>query len=148
MRILDKLKTYDSSMTVDEVIKDIETKQINFEKLDEEMFTKLKDDFNDSYLVRTNNERLFGKTLEVYYIEKIIGKERTTDWEWIYRFIGRRISFSVRDLVIVDITEKDSFGSKFNITELREMKKITKEEFDTYVGKYKSITNELKELLK
>ena len=109
-------------------------------------FNEIKQEFANTYLKGIDAERMFGKTLNVYHIKEIVRTERCSDWSLVYHAKGSKISFSERDLfcrAFKPNTTHDSFSKE----ELREMTKITKQEYDEYMHQYSTIKTMLTEIV-
>lgn len=145
-RILKKLKEYDNSVTVGELIQKLEQEeQISAEKeLKEEENIKAK--FENKYYKYLDEQSIFGVELEIYKFESLVRKERNTDWEFIYFFNGSKISFSERDVFMRDFNP-DRSGNNFSAKDLEEMIEITEEQYNQYLEKYNRISDELKEIV-
>lgn len=143
---IQKLKKYNGSMTVGELIEKLENEQKEDREAKERSIKRVKEKFKSVYLKRTDNCPLFGETLEIYFIEDIVDTSITTNWELIYYIKGKKIQFSKRDISFRDISEtmvSDTFSEK----ELNQMTRITKEEYDQYSNEYEQIKYMLKSLI-
>ena len=107
---------------------------------------QLKQEFANTYLKIVDEEHIFGKTLNIYHIKEITSTERCTDWSLIYHVKGTKLVFSERDSYCRTLNpNKDRLG--FYEEELKEMIKITKDEFKEYMNKHSVIKSMLTEIL-
>lgn len=146
-RILDKLGEFDDTLTVGELKQKLKAQLEAVSKEESETVDKVKSDFKGVYLKFIDEEALYGRTLEVYYIEEIFGSERTDRWELIYHVKGTRIGFSQRDISIRILRERSTYDT-FSEEDLRNMEVITKEQFDVYKFRHDMIDNQLTDLIK
>lgn len=145
MTLVDRLKKYDPSLTVDQLIEQVEREQLELVEKEEYDFQTLAQEFKNVYLKRVD-KGLLGKQLEVYHIEKLTNKARTTSWSLIYYIKGTRIAFAERDLFIREYTGEDANNS-FSEEELRGMEVISEEDYLAYLNEYEKIRYELKSLI-
>ena len=145
-RILEYIAKYDESLTIAQLKKSIELEQLSALKRETEEVNNIIVDFTDVYLKEIDEDSIFGKTLNIYYIKDFVKKERTDRWDLIYYFEGTKISFSKRD-VSKRAFNPDLCGDSFNEKELRQMKIITKEEYNKYNWEYEGIIKKLNHLI-
>jgi hypothetical protein len=146
-RILNLIAKYDENLTIAQFKKAIEADKRIADQKEIDDLNQLKEEFANTYLKIIDEEHMFGKTLNVYHIEKITRTERSTDWSLYYHVKGTKVSFSERDTYCRALnSKKDSFG--FSEEELREMTKITEQEYDEYVHQYATIKTMLTEIVK
>lgn len=146
-RILEALNKYDSSLTLAELIEKLETEQKEAIIKEEEDFHKIRHEYKNTYFKIIDEHSLFGDTLRVYYIEDIVNKAKNTDWEDMYYIKGTRISFSKRDVHLINKSGKD-VNDSLSIKELKNMEEITSVEFYKYLDEYHKILEKLSNLLK
>lgn len=143
MRLLKTLDKYDDNLTVAElkktILEDAELKAIK----DEEIYNKVKLEFINVYLKRITDCPFFGETLEVYYIEEIIDKALTEDYEFVFEPKGTKISFSEKGINIRDLK-----NDRFSVKTLKEMKKICYLEWNEHANHYNEISNKLQKIIK
>ena len=144
--ILDYIAKYDESLTIAQLKEAIELEQISAKQKETEEINNVKEDFTDAYLKEVNEHDLFGKTLNIYKLKNYVRCERTTDWSLIYYFEGSKISFSKRDMSSRDF-KPDRCGDSFEEGGLRQMKVITKEEYNKYNWHYDEISKKLNSLI-
>lgn len=137
-RILDFIAKYDENLTIAQLKKAIEADKRIADQKEIDDLNQIKEEFANTYLKVIDEERMFGKTLNVYHIKEIVRTERCSDWSLVYYAKGSKISFSEREAysrVFKPNTTHDSFSKE----ELREMTKITKEEYNEYTNQYSAI---------
>ena len=145
-RILDYIAKYDENLTIAQFKKAIESEKRIADQKEVDDLNQLKEEFANTYLKIIDEEHLFGKTLNVYHIEKIARTERCTDWSLYYHVKGNKISFSERDTYCRTLNpKKDTFG--FSEQELKEMTKITEQEYDEYMHQCSRIKTMLTEII-
>lgn len=137
-RILEYLEKYDENLTIAKLKEAIQVAKAVEDQKEKDDLNQIKQEFANTYLKIVDEEHMFGKTLNVYHIEKITRTERSTDWSLYYHVKGTKVSFSERDTYCRTLNpKKDSFG--FSEEELKEMTKITKQEYDEYMHQYSTI---------
>jgi hypothetical protein len=141
MRILEQLNKYYENLTLFQVKTIILEEKQNEKQKEEKEFQEIKNKFNNTYIKKINNDRIFGKTIEIYQIEEITGRERTTDWIFIYSFKGNLISFSKKY-----INYNEDFWS-FSKEELEEAEIISESQYNLYLKQYQEIENKLQNIL-
>jgi hypothetical protein len=145
-RILEYLEKYDENLTIAKLKEAIQVAKAVEDQKEKDDLNQLKQEFANTYLKIVDEEHMFGKTLNVYHIEKITRTERTTDWSLYYHVKGTKISFSEGDAYCRTLNpKKDSFG--FSEEELKEMTKITEQEYDEYMHQYSRIKTMLTEIV-
>jgi hypothetical protein len=147
MRLIEKLKQYEPSLTVEELIEKVENEYKEAIAEEEHDFHRIAEEFKGTYLRRIDKEALFGETLEVYYIKNITNKARTTDWKLTYYVEGDKIAFAARDLYTRKLSGKD-VSDTFSEEELKGMEVISEKEYYQYVNEYDNISYLLKSLVK
>ena len=137
-RILELISKYDENLTIAQLKKAIEADKRIADQKEIDDLNQIKEEFGNTYLKFLDEEHMFGKTLNIYHIKEITRTERCEDWSLVYYAKGSKISFSEREAysrVFKPNTTHDSFSKE----ELREMTKITKQEYDKYVSQYSAI---------
>lgn len=145
-RLLDKLGEYSDDLTIGELKNHLMSARDKAKLEEEREINKVKTDFNGTYL-KTFEDGIFGKTLEVIHIEEITNQTKNTDWEFCYYVRGEVIRFNSREVFFKVFDEHKVFDT-FTEKQLRNMLVITKEEYDTYIKTYDRIRGELIELVK
>ena len=141
MRILEQLSKYNENLTLFQVKTIILEEKQNEKQKEENEFQEIKNKFNNTYIKRINNDRIFGKTIEIYQIEEITGRERTTDWIFIYSFKGNLISFSKKY-----INYDENFWS-FSKKELEQAEIINESQYNLYLNQYQEVENKFQNIL-
>lgn len=137
-RILNLIAKYDESLTIAQLKKAIESDKRIADQKEIDDLNQIKEEFANTYLKVIDEESMFGKTLNIYHIKEITRTERCSDWSLFYYVKGTKISFSERDVYCRTLKpKKDRYG--FSEEELREMTKITKEEYNEYTNQYSAI---------
>lgn len=145
-RILEAIAKYDENLTIAQLKKAIEANKRIADQKEIDDLNQIKEEFANTYLKIIDSESMFGKTLNIYHIEKIVRTERCSDWSLYYYVKGSKLSFSERDTYCRTLNpKKDRFG--FSKEELREMTKITKQEYDEYMHQYSTIKTMLTEII-
>ena len=98
------------------------------------------------YLKEIDEDSIFGRTLNVYHLKDLVREKKNDRWEFIYYFEVNIISFSKRDLNRRDFNP-DRCGDSFSEKDLRQMKAITKEEYNKYGWEYEQIIKKLQHLI-
>lgn len=145
-RILDYISKYDENLTIAQLKKAIESDKRIADQKEIDDFNEIKQEFANTYLKFLDEEYVLGKTLKIYHIKEIVRTERCTDWSLVYYARGSKTSFSEREAysrVFKPNTTYDSFSEE----ELREMTKITKQEYDEYMHQYSTIKTMLTEIV-
>jgi hypothetical protein len=145
-RLIQHLEKYDKDLTVQELIEKLESEQDQIKQEEQARFDSYRTKYKESYLKEIDEDSIFGKTLNVYYIMRLEGTGKNTDWETFYHISGNKLSFSPKDINFRGLNPQrvqDTFTEK----QLDSMLVITKEEYKNYESKYYKITNELKNLI-
>jgi hypothetical protein len=145
-RILDLIAKYDENLTIAQLKKAIESDKRIADQKEIDDLNQIKEEFANTYLKFLDEERMFGKTLNIYHIKEIVRTERCSDWSLVYYAKGSKISFSEREAysrAFKPNTTHDSFSKE----ELREMTKITEQEYDEYVHQYSTIKTMLTDIV-
>jgi hypothetical protein len=145
-RILEIIAKYDENLTIAQLKQAIELDKRIADQKEIDDLNQLKEEFANTYLKIIDEENMFGKTLNVYHIKEIVRTERCTDWSLVYYVKGSKISFSEREAysrAFKPNTTHDSFSEE----ELKEMTKITEQEYDEYMHQYSRIKTMLTEII-
>lgn len=145
-RLIQHLEKYDKDLTVQELIEKLESEQDQIKQEEQARFDSYRTKYKESYLKEIDEDSLFGKTLNVYYIMRLEGTGKNTDWETFYHISGNKLSFSPKDINFRGFNPQrvqDTFTEK----QLDSMLVITKEEYKNYELKYYQITKELKNII-
>ena len=145
-RLLDKLKEYDESYTVADLIKELEEDENSAKEKEKQEIEKVKSEFENTYLKYLDKKSLYGIELIIVELKNFVRKERTTDWSLTYYFEGSEMSFSKRSFYYNTFNPKNCSNS-FSAEKLREMKKITKEEYEEYRKAYLNLETDLIHLI-
>lgn len=146
-RLIKHLEKYDKNLTVEDLIEKLQSEQDKVEKEEQARINNYRTKYRECYLKEIDEDSIFGKTLNVYYIMRLEGTDKNTDWETLYHISGNKLSFSPRDINFRGLNPQrveDTFTEK----ELDSMKAITKEDYKQYELKYYQIANELKNIIK
>ena len=146
-RLLKMLEQFDDNVTVGQAVSKLKQEELLAKQKETEEINKVKEDFSNTYLKELDEHPLFGRTLNIYHLKDYVRSERTTDWSLIYYFEGSKTSFSERDIHRVDFNP-DRCGNSFSVEELREMKVISREEYNAYNNHYSYIKTKLTDLIK
>ena len=145
-RILEVIAKYDENLTIAQLKKAIESDKRIADQKEIDDLNQLKQEFANTYLKIVDEEHIFGKTLNIYHIKEITSTERCTDWSLVYHVKGTKLSFSERDSYCRTLNpNKDRFG--FSEEELKEMIKITKDEFKEYMNQHSVIKSMLTNII-
>ena len=145
-RILEVIAKYDENLTIAELKKAIESDKRIADQKEIDDLNQLKQEFANTYLKIVDEEHIFGKTLNIYHIKEITSTERCTDWSLVYHVKGTKLSFSERDSYCRTLNpNKDRFG--FSEEELKEMIKITKDEYKEYMNQHSVIKSMLTNII-
>lgn len=144
-RFLKELDKYSDSLT----LKELKEKVISDMNAEEEKnklhFLSIQNEYRDVYLKRYT-DTIYGETLEIIHIENIISSKRTENWELIYHFKGVRISFSQRDIYFKEINGNENYDYLTEY-ELKNIEKISVEDYDEYHSQYTDIYTRLNLLM-
>lgn len=145
-RLLDKLKEYDESYTVADLIKELEKDENSAKEKEAQEIEKVKSEFENTYLKYLDKKSLYGIELIIVELKSFVRKERTTDWSLTYYFEGSEMSFSKRSFYCNTFNPKNCSNS-FSAEKLRGMEKITKEEYEKYRTAYLNLEADLIHLI-
>ena len=145
-RLLNKLKEYDESYTVADLIKELEKDENSAKEKEAQEIEKVKYEFENTYLKYLDKKSLYGTELIVLELKNFVRKERTTDWNFTYYFEGSEMSFSKRSFYCNTFNPKNCYSS-FSAEKLRGMEKITKEEYEKYRTAYLNLEADLIHLI-
>lgn len=146
-RLIQHLEKYDKTLTVQELIEKLQFKQDQIKQKEQDVIDSYRTKYKESYLKEIDEDSIFGKTLNVYYIMRLEGTGKNEDWETFYHISGNKLSFSPRDINFRGI-DPQRVDNTFTGKELDSMQVITKEEYKQYELKYYQITKELKNIIK
>lgn len=145
-RLIQRLEKYDKNLTVQELIERLQSEQDKVEQEEQGRIDSYRTKYKESYLKKIDEDSIFGKTLNVYYIMRLEGTGKNEDWETFYHISGNKLSFSPRDINFRGLDPQrvqDTFTEK----QLDSMQVITKEEYKQHELKYYQITKELKSII-
>lgn len=145
-RILEYIAKYDENLTIAQLKKSIELEELSTLRKETEEINNVIRDFTNVYLKEIDENDMFGRTLNIYYLKNYVKSERTTDWDLIYYFEGTKIDFSKMDVHKRDFNP-DRCSNSFIEEELRQMTVITEEEFNKYNWEYEEIVKKLNHLI-
>jgi len=140
------LSKYDDKYTIAQLKKAIEADEKLAKEKEDKGLQKIKEKYQNTYLKYIDEDNIFGKTLNVVHLKEYVRSERTTDWELIYYFEGREISFSENNL-FYKVFDTNRCSNSFSAKELKVMEIITEEEYLKYEDKYRQISAELENLI-
>lgn len=146
-RFIKTLKSYDPSLTVGELVSQLEFESNAALRTEQNIIEQVKNEFKDTYLRQIDKDGIFGKTLHLYHIQEIPSTGRDTGYNILYNIKGTKLVFSPKDTYLIELTP-EWVDSSFSESELRLMKRITKEDYEFHLSHYTNITNTLKGLLK
>lgn len=145
-RLIQHLEKYDKDLTVQELIEKLKSEQDQIKQEEQTRFDSYRTKYKESYLKEIDEDSIFGKTLNVYYIMRLEGAGKNTDWETFYHISGNKLSFSPKDINFRGLNPQrvqDTFTEK----QLDSMQIITKDEYEQHESKYYQITKELKNII-
>lgn len=128
-RLLHKLNQYPDNLTIAELKAQLDLESRKLELEEEKIVTSVKEKVEGKYF-KFNDESIFGESLEVIYVDKVVSYERTSDWDLLYKIEGTNISFESRHLFYIERESsytEERFDSMVEITEI---------EYKTYYDKY------------
>jgi hypothetical protein len=142
-RKLDFLSKYDENLTIAQLKQAVVEEERKSAEKEQEEIQEVKDDFQKRYFRYLDEDSIFGgRELNIFEFKTLKSFEKSIDWEFIYYFNGKKISFSDRELYLIDVSHLP-----FTAKKLRKMTEITKEEYNQYLWKYNRITTELKSIM-
>jgi hypothetical protein len=144
--LVEKLKKYDGLTTIDELLHIIKQEEILARQKEDEEVSKVKLEFENTYLKYIDKKSIFGKELSIIELNSLVRKERTTEWNFVYYFTGNKITFSNTFLNYRKFNPKD-VNYSFSAEDLKSMIKISKEEYLTYKKEYEKIQSNIKKLI-
>lgn len=145
-RLIKHLEKYDKELTVKQLIEKLQSEESKVKQEQQNRINSYRTKYRESYLKEIDEDCIFGKTLNVYYIMRLEGTGKTEDFETIYYVSGNKLSFSPKDINFRGLDPqrvRDTFTEK----QLDSMQVITKEEYKNYESKYYQITKELKNII-
>lgn len=146
-RLLQLLVKHDQDITLGELLQKLENEQGKLEQEKLDRINSYRTKYKDCYFKEIEEDSIFGKTLNVYYIMRLENTGLTEEYKTFYHVSGNKVSFSPGDLNFRGI-DPQRVDSAFTEEQLDSMQNITKEEYEAYVEKYYKIIKELKEILK
>ena len=142
-RKLDFLAKYDENLTIAQLKQAVIEEDKKSAEKEQEEIQGVKDDFQGSYFKYLDEDSIFGgRELNIFEFKTFKSFEKSMDWEFIYYFNGNKISFSDRELYLIDASHLP-----FTAEKLRKMTEITKEKYNQYLWNYTMITTELKSIV-
>lgn len=143
-RKLDFLAKYDENLTIAQLKQAVIEEERKETEKEQEEVREIKDTFQKRYFKYLDEDSVFGGIeLNIFKFKTLKSFEKSMDWESIYYFNGNIISFSDRELYLIDASHLP-----FTAEKLRKMIEITKEEYNQYLWNYNKITTELKNIVK
>lgn len=143
-RKLDFLTKYDENLTIAQLKQAVIEEEKKLAEKEQQEIQEVKDTFQKKYFRYLDEDSIFeGRELNIFEFKTLKSFEKSVDWEFIYHFNGNKISFSDRELYLIDASH-----FPFTAEKLRKMTKITKEDYEEYLDKYNKITTELKNIVK
>lgn len=146
MGLIETLKQYDGSLSVAELIQEIELNRKKEEEAEHKEAKRVTKNYQNAYFKFIDNDGIFGKTLKVISFKDFVRKERTESWNFLYYFNGSILSFSAKELFLRDFRPNRA-DEGFTEKKLKSMTKISKKEFEMYNSKYEEITSELTKII-
>lgn len=143
-RKLDFLAKYNEDMTIAQLKQAVIEEERKSAEKEQEEVQEIKDTFQKRYFKYLDKDSIFGGIeLNIFEFKILKSFEKSMDWEFIYYFNGNKISFSDRELYLIDASHLP-----FTAKKLRKMTEITKEEYNQYLWNYNKITTELKNIVR
>lgn len=145
-RLLQFLEKQDQDLKIKELIQIIESEQEKLHEKESNQIEEYRNKYKGCYLKEIDNDSIFGKTLNVYYIMRLEGTGKTESYETFYHISGNRLRISPGDINFRGLnptSASDSFTEK----QLDSMEIITREEYEEYVREYYDISKKLKSLI-
>lgn len=145
-RLLKLLEEHDKDLTIGELTSKLKTEQIKKEQNKLDTINLYRNKYKDVYLREVDEDSIFGRTVNVYYIMRLEGTGMTDMWETFYHVSGNKLSFSPRNINFRGIDPQRA-DHAFTGKELDSMCVITKKEYNAYLKKYNKIAEELKSII-
>lgn len=143
-RKLDFLSKYDENLTIAQLKQVVIEEEKKLAEKEQQEIQEVKDRFQKRYFRYLDEDSIFGGTeLNIFKFKTLKSFEKSVDWEFIYYFNGNKISFSDRELYLIDASHLP-----FTAEKLRKMTEITKEEYNQYLWNYNKIITELKNIVR
>ena len=143
-RKLDFLSRYDENLTIAKLKQAVIEDEKKLAEKEQQEIQEVKDNFQKRYFRYLDEDSIFGgRELNIFEFKTLKSFEKSMDWEFIYYFNGSKISFSDRELYLIDASHLP-----FTAEKLRKMTKITKEEYQEYLNKYNNLVTELKNIVR
>lgn len=142
-RKLDFLSKYDENLTIAQLKQAVVEEERKSAEKEQQEIQEVKDGFQKRYFKYLDEDSIFGgRELNIFKFKTLKSFEKSMDWEFIYYFNGNKISFSDRELYLIDASHLP-----FTAEKLRKMTEITKEEYNQYLWNCNRITTELKNIM-
>ena len=142
-RKLDFLSKYDENLTIAQLKQAVVEEERKSAEKEQQEIQEVKDGFQKRYFKYLDEDSIFGgRELNIFKFKTLKSFEKSMDWEFIYYFNGNKISFSDRELYLIDASHLP-----FTAEKLRKMTEITKEKYNQYLWNYTMITTELKSIV-
>jgi len=146
IRLLKILEEYDKDLTICELVSKLKTEQIEKEQNKLDTINLYRNKYKNVYLREVDEDSIFGRTVNVYYIMRLEGTGMNDRWETFYHVSGNILSFSRRDINFRGL-DPQRVDNTFTGKELDRMDIITKKEYNKYLKKYNKIVEELKSII-
>ena len=141
---LDFLSKYDENLTIAQLKQAVIEEDRKSAEKEQQEIQEVKDGFQKRYFKYLDEDSIFGgRELNIFEFKTLKSFEKSVDWEFIYYFNGNKISFSDRELYLINASHLP-----FTAEKLRKMTEITKEEYNQYLWNYNRITTELKNIVR
>ena len=143
-RKLDFLSKYDENLTIAQLKQAVIEEDRKSAEKEQQEIQEVKDGFQKRYFKYLDEDSIFGgRELNIFEFKTLKSFEKSVDWEFIYYFNGNKISFSDRELYLINASHLP-----FTAEKLKKMTEITKEEYNQYLWNYNRITTELKNIVR
>ena len=146
-RKLDFLAKYDEDLTIAQLKQAVIEDEKKATEKEQQEIQEVKKEFENTYVKYIDEHELFHNTLNVVHFKDFDRKDLNEDYTPVYTIEAEVLCFSKRDFYKKKIRKGWCDGS-FSVEELKNMTKITKEEYEQYLDKYNKLTEELKEICK
>ena len=141
---LDFLSKYDENLTIAQLKQAVIEEDRKSAEKEQQEIQEVKDGFQKRYFKYLDEDSIFGgRELNIFEFKTLKSFEKSVDWEFIYYFNGNKISFSDRELYLINASHLP-----FTAEKLKKMTEITKEEYNQYLWNYNRITTELKNIVR
>jgi hypothetical protein len=146
MRVLKFLQEQDAQLTVGELVQKIKADQAKAELKDQDKINSYRTKYKESYLKKIDEDSIFGKTINIYYIMRLEGTGKNTDWKTFYHVSGNKISFSSQNINFRGL-DPQRVDDSFTAEKLDSMQVITKDEYLKYHEQYFQIQESLNKII-